>query len=144
MKQKYHFYDGYPYYPLNSGEGYMIRSANVCHVKDNKVIKEWFFSDVLPESFSKEWFQNLWRDLETDPFSGHADQWSSEYYSIIQDRIIVWYDDRKECSNFISYSLPLENSIEDPSLSKELREWLKKSIKDRSEREIPGPPDNTP
>jgi hypothetical protein len=138
----YLFRNGYPYYKLNEHEGFSIESGTGFHIKDNVVIHKWDFNSVVPEGFPIDWFHQIWKDLKATSFTYREDQWSSEYYSILGDRIIQWCDDRHENGYFIYSSSPLENYEHDLSLSAEVKSWLKTQVKNIARTAIPGPAEN--
>jgi hypothetical protein len=138
----YLFRNGYPYYKLNEHEGFSIEICNAFHIKDNMIIHKWDFNSAGPESFPREWFRQIWEDLKANSFTYREDQWSSEYYSILGERVVQWCDDRHENSYFIYPSSPLKGYEQDASLPAEVRQWLKTQVKNIVRTEIPGPPEN--
>jgi hypothetical protein len=140
---QYQFRNGYPYYKLNEHEGFSLEICTISHIKDNVVVHKWDFSSAGPESFPLGWFQQIWKDLEANSFTTREDQWSSEYYSILGDRVVQWSDDRHENSYFIYSSSPLENYDQNPSIPQAVKDWIKtQNKKSNDQQSIPGPADH--
>jgi len=138
----YLFRNGYPYYKLNEHEGFSLEICTISHIKDNVVVHKWDFSSAGSESFPLKWFHQIWEDLKVTSFTYKEDQWSSEYYSILGDRVVQWSDDRHENSYFIYSSSPLGNYEHDSSLPAEVKSWLKTQVKSIATSAIPGPAEN--
>jgi hypothetical protein len=140
----YQFHDNYPYYPLNDNEGYIVKSCNICLVRNKKIVSKWDFNTSVPaDNQFKDWFKNLWIDLNKKPFVGREDQWSSEYYSILGNRIIQWCDDRHENSCFIYGAYAIETYITDTDIPDSLKKWLKGNMQHLSGNTSPGPPEHS-
>ena len=72
----------------------------------------WAFDDACMPVAVRAWCDDFWRRLRSAPsLAGPADQWWSEYLTVLDGAVYRWTEDRHECSDSLDDAVPIERFL---------------------------------
>jgi hypothetical protein len=123
---KYTYLNGYPVYHLNESCYYVIDGFEIRKYENGQEINNW---RGISKNFEKpvfEWSKAFWKDLMAAPsYEMRADQWSSDYVSYLDGKIISWSDDRHENCYILGAAHGIERILSDEYTSEAVKRWVR-------------------